>query len=388
MCYTECAKIPDKYWDVNSPGFEGILRSKNYFAAIEKILKQQGIQSYYVCAKQLNHVPVLFQFHVYNISLWELLGGTKIPSTFFAKLGSVLLARPRLRLVICGNLLISGAPGIGLTPDSDIGQYTSLMEEVTRFMQKKFRFGIGFILFKDLNNQLSQLFDSDNLPENCQYRFTQIPMAPVMTLKVDPDWNNLNDYTDALKSKYRSRLLDCREKIQALIKKTLSPEQLNQYKTEINVLYANIYNKAKAKGPYLGTSYFSAVSNALTDKQFNVVGYFNGHQLVAINSRFMHENTLISSFFGIATEDNEKYALFKNLLFDDLEYAILNKATAVNYGRTTYDLKSAVGAIPVTLNAAVTPLNRISGLLMSIVKIMLKQNPWRSRCPFRQKNTG
>ena len=378
--YSESAKVPDEYWDKDPAR---VLRSKKYFTAIEKTLSQQGIQSLYISPVHENDDPVLFQFHIYDISLWVLLGGSNTPGTLLAKLGSMLLARPKLRLLICGNLLISGASGIWLNANKNNKNTALITSNAIQFIKNKFRYKAGFILFKDLTDQETHLFNTSNLASDNKYYLNVVSMAPIMTLSIKAGWSTLNDYANDLKSKYRSQYLDYRQKAQPLIKKSLSLEQLNEYKVEINNYYDCIYNKAKAKGPYLGVDYFEYLIDLLPENQFNFIGYFKGNKLVAINSRFIHEKTVISSFFGMPAKINEQYALFKNMLLDDLEYAIVNKANDVNYGRTTYEVKSAIGAKPIALNAAVIPLNLISRWLIPIVKTILKQNPWHARNPFR-----
>lgn len=378
--YYESAKVPDEYWDTDPTR---ILRSKKYFSAIEKVLSQQGIQSLYISFVDENNVPVLFQFHIYDMSLWVLLGGSNTPDTLLTKFGAMLLARPKLHLLICGNLLISGASGIWLNANKKNKNITLITANAIQFIKNKFKNKTGFILFKDLSDQETLLFDTSNTSSDNKYYLKLVSMAPIMELNIKADWSTLNDYANDLKSKYRTQYLDYRQKVQPLIKMPLSPERLNEYKVEINNYYAYIYNKAKTKGPFLGVNYFEYLIDLLPQNQFNLIGYFKENKLVAINSRFIHQKTVVSSFFGVTAESNKQYALFKNMLLDDLEYAIVNKAKLVNYGRTTYEVKSAIGAKPVTLNAAVIPLNIISRCLMPLVKIIFKQNPWHSRNPFR-----
>jgi len=377
--YTNSEKVPDKYWSKSS---EQVLKSKKYFSVIETILAKSGVHSFYVCTEDSNATPVLFQYHKYDISLWKILGGSQNPKNIFSRFISKILARPKLNIVICGNLLVSGESGVWLDSSSSHSEAGEIIFEVSRYLKNKFRWEIGLILYKDLTKQQSELFDYISQSKNSN-DFKVIQMAALMVLNVNEKWTTLEDYFDDLKSKYRTQYQDVRHKAVPLIKKNLATNKLLESQSVINNLYSSIYNKANAKGPYLGADYFTALNNTLNSNQFNLVGYYNEDNLIAINSRFTDSRKVISSFFGVDEKSNEQYALFKNMLLDDLEYAIDNNLSSVNYGRTTYEIKSAIGAKPVLLNMAILPLNRISSGLLPIIRFMLKETSWHPRTPFR-----
>jgi predicted N-acyltransferase len=202
-------------------------------------------------------------------------------------------------------------------------------------------------------------------------------------LTIRPQWHSFDDYLTSLISKYRTTIKKYRTCVATLEKRELDASSIKEYAEEIDRLYHTVYSKALAKGPFLGHGYFLTLREQLEHSQFQVIGYFHDQDLVAFNSRLIDQRVLYSSFFGYNERVLNTYALFKNMLLDDIQYAIEHGLEAVNFGRGTYEIKSAFGAEPQNYPLFIRPMKLLPRLLLLIIKAALKPRRWTPRRPFK-----
>jgi hypothetical protein len=118
-------------------------------------------------------------------------------------------------------------------------------------------------------------------------------------------------------------------------------------------------------------------------ESFNFLGYFEGGELRAFNSRLRTGDESESYYLGIDYAHNERLALYFNLLLDDVEYGIDTGAKRIQFGRTSLECKSALGAEPLSLNLFT---RHREPLLYPLARSLLPlvQPKWSARHPFKE----
>ena len=82
-----------------------------------------------------------------------------------------------------------------------------------------------------------------------------------------------------------------------------------------------------------------------------MTGYFINDCMIGFTTRVFYKNILEGYLHGIDYSINKRYALYENILYDDVKAAIENRASRLNLGTTALGMKSAVGAVPVPMKS-------------------------------------
>lgn len=210
-----------------------------------------------------------------------------------------------------------------------------------------------------------------------------------MTLNMDPDWYNLQDYLADLSRKYKTRANKTLEAASALTITTLTEKQLTAHQAAMNSLFAGLTQQQAFVLAQPADTYFVALKK-LYKESFEVTAFFEGTKLLAFYSAFITADEYEVHYVGFDYTANTQYQLYFNILLSALERSILLRKKSLKLGRTSFDAKASLGAQPYSLNYQIK-MGHIPGLvLQKFVDYFssIEDNRWKQRSPLIAKNVA
>ncbi|MFT7119886.1 MAG: hypothetical protein ACJAZ9_000055 [Neolewinella sp.] len=238
--------------------------------------------------------------------------------------------------------------------------------------------------------------------------FYQLPVDPVMQMKIPEHWLSMEDYLADLKSKYRVRHRRARGKLEGITRRELSAREVATNRDRIYQLYKGTSSGADFNAAALTPEYFpwlaafgqtkkrlSSVTTIseelllaefeLTDGPARLHGYFNpAGELIGFTSIIANGTVLHAHFLGMEDAYKRSHHLYHNILFDLLEEAIDGGFETLDYARTAPEIKTSVGAT--ARKYAVMAKARpwlINKLIPVFTPAVYKAIVWTARNPFR-----
>lgn len=173
-----------------------------------------------------------------------------------------------------------------------------------------------------------------------------IPAEPFMLIHLSPELHSLKDYFNQFSSKYRVRAQKVLKNSHAIEFKTLNNLPSNDWISQCGkLLYHSLQNKTIAIGQNL--SELIHCYQKTLGSQFKVHGYFLEGHLVGFISFIEEENHIHATHLGIDENLPLTYSLYQRMMYDLIEYSIINKKKTINIGRTATEIKSTLGAVPI-----------------------------------------
>src|SRR5690606_3789440 len=128
--------------------------------------------------------------------------------------------------------------------------------ELKNYLQQKGR-PVGLVLAKDFNTSQKNYIAEDS--------FVEFQVQPTMNMKLNSDWKDFTDYSEAMKSKYRVRLKKAKKDIQTIQTRIFEVDDIRQHRNTIFALYENISNQADFNTFLLDPFYFERLKASLKD---------------------------------------------------------------------------------------------------------------------------
>ena len=108
-----------------------------------------------------------------------------------------MFCRNHIRVLFCGNVFLSGEYGTFLKEGEDkIETFKAIAEGVKKLSKNTKKLSAIFV--KDFENE--SLYITNHLKS---YDYAAMQVEPNMIISLKPEWHSFEDYTNALKSKYR-----------------------------------------------------------------------------------------------------------------------------------------------------------------------------------------
>jgi hypothetical protein len=288
-----------------------------------------------------------------------------------------------LRLMICGNAFLSGEHGISIRDHNslDSAERADRMHGVADALfqirrAEKLRGGIGTVMAKD--------FYSDAQPTARALRrfgYHEFEVDPNMIVTVDPAWKTFEGYVGAMNKKYRGRTRSMLKKFNKLERRDLSADDLVSQRDAVWRLYSGVHAKAKFRIVRVVPGYFEALKRGLGD-DFRVSGFYRDGEMVGFTTQILWGESVEGHSVGLDYAHNNDYAIYMNLLLDDVRLAIEDGRRDVLYGRTALEVKSAVGAKPAPMSCFVRQAGAVSNRMLKPLVRFLKPSTWTPRHPF------
>ncbi len=306
----------------------------------------------------------------------------------FTKVGKHLkhfvASRVAFHGLVSGNLLLTGEHSYKFAAHIPVAQQINLLQESvekTRILiAEKMDIDIKLTLFKEFFDE--KLPYTDSLRSTC----TEFKVEPNMILEIPETWQNFEDYMGAMSSKYRVRTKRTFKKLDKLVCKELSYDDLLALETEMHALYNAVLSSAEFNLIELQANYFTSLKKYLQN-DFWVKGYFDDEKLVGFCTAIRNDTELEAHFLGLDEKYNHSHALYHNMLYDLIRTAFDWQSKRVIFARTAPEIKSSVGAVAKDMHLYMRHNCAIPNSLLGSLFQYLQPKPteWQSRHPFKEE---
>lgn len=374
-------EIPNLVWDDFSE-ISNVYFSKAYLKSLEEF-NAHRIQFFYIVIYKDNHAVSLATIQVVEFDFITS-DFTSNSNKFVQKVSdqlSTVLKRNYVKIMICGNMFLSGEHGIYIKPTEDkkvvLEQIVSGIQTIVN-ANKYLKKWVDIILLKDFIT--ASLPITNNLKS---YNYTAIQVDPNMVLTLDTNWQSFKDYLAAFKSKFRVKAKKAYKTSSQLNVRDFSADDIKTYKKELTALYDNVKNKASFTPEALNLATYSALKNVLKDK-FVFRGYFLDEVLVGFMSGVINNATLDAHYVGINYDLNKKHAIYSRMLYDYVTIGIERRVKEINFGRTAGEIKSTLGAVPQELTCYIRHKKSVANFLFKPLLKKVKPTVFEQRFPFKK----
>ena len=370
-------KIPQADWNVLIPK-NSVYLSLRYLTALEETLKGT-IKPIYVLVYDSEKKPLLagmFQIATFTYKKTS-------QQNLFIKLFQDCRNEDdsfSIKGLVCGNMFATGEHGFAYSEKISKPNALEFLAKAAKIIQKDSRWEGLFkvILFKEF---WPQSIANASVLEDYKYRDFQADVN--MVLKLHPSWKTFSDYLKSMKAKYRTKAKNAFKKSEKLIIRSLSSEEIMQHQNGIQQLFRNVLDKS---GYRYGENYpasFAALKENLGDL-FLCKGVFLEGNLIAFSTAFLNGDALEANYVGLDYKYNTEYAVYERLLYDYVEEAIALKVAELHLGRTSELIKSAVGAVPVSMTLYARHTSKIKNVLLKPILENIEPSAFELRRPFAE----
>lgn len=291
-----------------------------------------------------------------------------------------LLCKYPLKILFCGNVFLSGEHGIALNQNIDKkAAFLIISKTIKDISSLKENRPIHAIFIKDFYQE--SLHITDHL---LHYNYVKMPVEPNMIFELNSNWKTFEDYTAALKSKYRIKVNKADKTSRVLTAKLFNEDDFKTYKNELQKLYENTIANASFNAQVLNLNTYIKL-RALYKDNFIVKAYFIDNKLIGFLSALANNNHLDAHFIGLNYELNKTYAIYPRILNDYVRLGIEKQVSQINFGRTASEIKTTIGATPENLVCYTRHRHNFINKLISPFIGQVKIKDFKQHQPFKKQ---
>lgn len=284
-------------------------------------------------------------------------------------------------VLFLGNNMITGQNGYAFTIPVDFEYISKILvesaKEITTYFKKK-GVKIHLITFKDFYEDCSVELKKHNFAGFYEYN-----AQPNMIFYLDAKWKTNDNYLNALSKKYRDQYKRAHKKIDGIVVRELTIEEIENHEETIYNLYHYVAKNAPFNSFFLAKNHFSTLKKQCQNN-FLLFGYFLNEKLVGFHTLLLNGTVLETYFLGYDAEIQKENMLYLNMLYNMTEFGIANGFQKIIFGRTALEIKSSIGAVPVTMSGFMFHTNSlINRYLHKIVPRLEPVLVWQQRHPFK-----
>jgi len=298
--------------------------------------------------------------------------GDKFSKAFLNKLG--------FKIMICGNTFVTGENGFIFckTLDKEV-TYALLNDGLLRLRNhEKEEDRVSVFLLKEFWQESKEIAEKTFK----KYDYKGFSIDVDMILKINPNWNNLDDYLADMKTKFRTKAKAAFKRSEKIRVKELRTNELETHKDRIDELFQNVLKKANFKLSDLNGQSFVNFKRQLKENNI-VLGYFLNDDLIGFSSSFIDNSYLDANYVGLDYDLNQEHSLYSRMLYDFVEMSIRKGITELRLGRTAETIKTGIGAEPADLRLYIKHTNKLSNkILQSLIK-NISPSDFDARKPFK-----
>ena len=350
--------INDSYCQTINPE-ENTYFTKLFLEAFES--SNPNINFKYILVEKDDKTVALATIQIIELGIDVILKNIKIAS-WLKKTINYFFCKDHINIMFCGNIFLSGEHGIILAQDEDKEDAIKAIGSTINKLTKQTK-PLHAVFIKDFVEESRKLTDHFQ-----DFGFTPMHVEPNMIISINPEWNNFDDYKNALKSKYRVKANKADTTSASLEAKLFCEKDFAIYKTELQQLYQNTIDNANFNAQVLNLNTYIKL-RATYHEDFIVQSYFLNDKLVGFLSALANNHHLDAHFIGLDYSLNKANAIYPRILNDYIRIGIEKKVSYINLGRTASEIKTTIGAVPTELTCYLK-LKRpfINKLLMPFIK--------------------
>lgn len=349
-------------------------KSHQFLSVIENI--QQDIEFRYIIIKKNNEVVAALYMQLLDFSFKNLVNYSSDNSVGVKARFKKYIAKKNTKLLNFGNVFFTGDNGIICKNEEEI---ISCIPELFNLIAKTFAKNKPSA-YLVANIYLQDVKKCADFGQSAFHPFTT---EPDMFMQVDENWNGLDDYTNALSSKYRVRAKKVLTVSNDIIQRELSIEDIHIQKDALQKLYNNVVNHVAFNMADLNINFFEEMKK-LYGNQCTILGYYLNNELVSFACLFHVDiATLHVHYIGLNYEINKEKKLYNRMLLDFVKFAIEQRKQQIHFGRTATEIKTTIGAIPTPLQAYLKMNNSIMNVALPYFLKRIKPAEYIIRNPFK-----
>jgi hypothetical protein len=353
---------------------------KKEFLEVLQLSKPKNMQCYYVGIFKNNSLVSVAIMQLLEVQNLQSFGDrdscvkTKIRDFIFRNFAGTVL--------FIGNNLLTGQNAYasnGILSETEIFQALSLASNQLKNQLDKQNKRVHLTVFKDFKKQ-KDLSASAEILAN-YYPFSA---QPNMLFEVKKEWITEADYVANLSKKYRDQYKRARKKSFDVQKRQLSLSDIKKHHKTIYQLYRNVAKNAPFNTFYLAENHFETLKEKLGE-DFLIYGYFLNTTLIGFNTLLKNGTTLETYFLGYDSNFQKDKMLYLNMLYDMVGFAITKKYKSIIFGRTALEIKSSIGAKPVTAYGFILHSTKIiQPFIPKFFNMLEPKTEWTERHPFKE----
>jgi len=280
----------------------------------------------------------------------------------------------KVRMLECGSPITPGC-SIALMDKQDLQELvTKIAATLEDIARRRRAFLIVVRDFEEPDGDMMQVFlkrgykTVDNLPNTC----------------LDIEWNSIEEYTAAMKSYYRSKLLRHIRKIEKQGITCSLVEDFEHLAEQLCDQWLNVHNQADEYQREVITPEFYRGFSRLPGGRSRLLLFHRNGELIGHAVLFFDNGLLRWMFFGRSRVANDSLYMFVG--YKVIETAIDAKVKHLELGLTTYSVKKDLGARMVPLRMALKSPRRFVNPFIAFFYPLLNSVPAvRNRSVFKKK---
>lgn len=286
-----------------------------------------------------------------------------------------------LRMMVCGNVFVTGETSFRvLEGESQVeamraisDAFGELRKEVSE--EKK----VDAILFKDYAETTPS--KGENLKN---YGFHSFQVEPNMVLDMDEGWKTFQDYTASMVAKFRTKAKSAYKKSKDLVQKDLTLEEMDEHLPEMERLYRSVADKADFNMAVMNLKAYAELKRKIGEA-CTIRTYWLEGKMVSFMTALVNGETLDAHFVGFEYDLNRQYQLYSRILYDYVQIGVEKQVKRINFGRTSNEIKSTLGALPVPLTCYARHRNPLTNQVVSPIFRVIGPKPFEMRTPFKKE---
>jgi len=370
--------IPEELWN-NLNHEDNLFLSKDYLGATSAHFPQKLFFAIFYQENQAVGIAVFHETYFVSGDLKghvDALPRMNLLSTLFCTTTS------KYPVLVCGNPFCTGEHGYSFVPSlTEAARMNALcfaLNDVVKMVQHDRR-KVSAILVKDF---YPAEYPALNELKSCGFHLMQVDNQWLMP--IDSAWLSREDYLASLNTKFRTKAKAALKRSEVLVAQDLSAEEMEGVKSQLDVLYRNVYNKAQfAMEPIpidLVIEWKRVLGNAAICRV-----YKQDEAIVGFLFAIQNHKELEAFMVGIDYRVNIELSLYSRLLLDFISLAIETKKMRVAFGRTAGEIKSTFGAVPVEMKLAIRHPGTVRNKLISPIFHHVHPELEPQRYPFKQE---
>jgi len=377
LFFSSIDEIPTQIWDeLNCT--KNIYFHPDYLKSLEK--NHPEITFSYIVLVDKNNSPTAFasikivDFHLNSI---------KKEFEFLKNIGRklhVLSGNNVLKLLICGNVFVSGEHGVFIKNNQDKKAIIKELAESIRYFlnsDRKLKKQIDAFLMKDFANE--SLFITDELKA---FNYHPFLVEPNMKLNLQQDWQNFDDYLASMKTKFRVKAKKAFKQSVAIKIEDVTLQNMATKLPEMTALYQKVALNASFNMADFNLETYKDLKEKLGD-HYILKTYSIQNKVVGFISGIINQQSLDAHFVGIDYSLNREHAIYQRMLYNYIEIAIDKKLKTINFGRTASEIKSSIGAKPQDLTMYLRHKKSITNKILKLFLQRVQPTPFQQKFPFK-----
>lgn len=289
--------------------------------------------------------------------------------------------RIQRRILVVGSSFATGEHGFAFDPAYSAQAQIALVAAAAESIvaeERRSKQKVSAVLMKDF-------YDGPfaNHKTFKEQQFTPVHQEPNLLLPLLPEWHGLDDYLEALTTKYRTKARAALERSAELELRTLSHSETVALSDDLYGLYGEVKNRAAFALGGLSPQALPELVQRLGD-DFTLMGYFNQGALVGFQSAFRNGACLDAHFVGFDYGLNHRLALYPRMLYEFIRLGIEGRYTRINFGRTATEIKSTVGALPVEMHCYMRHTAKASNAMVHVFAGFVGRDAERSHLAWKR----